>query len=146
MGCASPDADPTPALTPTASVATPPVESGAPTVSPTSPSLDAPTLGVVLDERHDFAAGARKVSTFNVTGGERSVVIFVESAGPPADRSFTSAVVDFYFPGSTSPFLGELPGQEAGNFTTEQQPHRGMWRVVYDGVGKTSVHVRVTLQ
>ena len=103
-------------------------------------------LGVVLDETHDFAGGGQRMSFFNVTGGEKKVVIFIDSAGPPEDKSFTSAVVSFYFPTTTSPFLGEQPGQEKHNFTIEQQPHVGMWRIVYDGVGKTSVHVRVTLE
>lgn len=155
-GCASPDpsADATPGGTspPAGTVTTPAAATTVVTASPAATTPPAPTsspevfLGVVLEETHDFATDGRKTSFFNVTGGESKVVIDIASAGPPADRSFQSAVVDFYFPGTTSPFLNELPGSETRSYTVEQQPHRGMWRVVYDGVGKTSVHIRVTLQ
>jgi len=146
-GCAEPETGATPVVTPsvTSPPATPAMTPATPSATPT-PTAPPVTLGVVLDETHDFAAGGRKMSFFNVSGAESKVVIFVDSAGPPEDRSFTSAVVDFYFPSTTSPFLGELPGQEKHSFTVEQQPHVGMWRLVYDGVGKTSVHVRVTLE
>lgn len=162
-GCASPEpsstATPTPATTatparatatPATAAATPASATATPTsaAAPSSPSPPGPELhlGVVLDVTHSFAEGKRVVETFNVTGGEQRVVIHVVSAGPPEDKSFTSAVVDFYFPQTTSPFLAELPGQQANDFTIQQQPHRGTWRIVFDGVGKTSAQVQVTLE
>lgn len=154
-GCASPE--PSTGTTPasaTVSTASPPTTATEPpgtAPGPASPPgapapSSSPTLGIVLDETHDFSAGGRKVSTFNVTGAETKVVIEIGSGGPPSDGSFTNAVTQFYFPDTTSPFLAELPGQETRDVTTEQQPHRGTWRIVHDGSGRTTIHVRVTLQ
>ena len=147
-GCASPDASNAGAPTPTASPSpTPasPTPATPPATAPAIPVDDGVKLGVVLDETHDYT-GSESRSFFNVTGGERAVVINITSSGPPADRSFQSATLNFYFPNTTSPFVGDLPGQEARSFEMRQQPHHGMWKVEYLGTGKVTVSVRVTLE
>lgn len=101
--------------------------------------------GVVLDETHDYTDPPRQ-SFFNVTGAERTVVINITSSGPPADGSFQSATLHLYFPRTTSPFLAELPGQEAHTFEIRQQPHEGTWKLDYLGTGKVTVAVRVSLE
>lgn len=45
--------------------------------------------------------------------GEKAVVINVTAGRSTEDRSFQSATLHIYFPSTTSPFLAELPGQEA---------------------------------
>lgn len=142
-GCAGsgPAATTTPG-SPASQEATPSAASPTPTPTP-APTLQ---LGVVLDVTHDFARDAPANRTFNVTGGEHNVTIFVETSGPASDGRFSNSVVDFYFPTTTSPFLTELPAQQAHNYTVVQQPLQGTWRVVFDGGGPTSAHVRVTLQ
>lgn len=161
-GCASPEAadDTTPAsasATPATSPSSPSASPAAP-ASPSPPSSPSPSppppasspseqvfRGIVLDETHDFSTDGRKVRTFNVTGAEQKVIIDIQSAGPPSDGSFTSAVVHFYYPNTTSPFLAELSGQQASEYTIERGPFQGMWKIVFDGAGKTSAHIRVTL-
>ena len=145
-GCASPEEGAAPPTTTAASLTPTPEATPAATPAAPSPSMDAPTLGVVLDETHDFAAGGQRVSMFNVTGAERRIVIGIESSGPAEGGAFSSAVVSFYYPRSTSPFLGELPSKEARSYTVEQQPHAGEWRIVYDGQGPTTVRIHVTLE
>lgn len=155
-GCAAPQQTPGPSpgvtTTPTSIVAvsTSPTPAPSPTAATPSPSPEV-RLGVVFDETYDYSAhgGNETIRLITVGPGVTSIRFDITSGGPPADGSFQSAVVDFFFPRSTSPFLAELPGQQAHSFNFTRYVDAsspGDWKIRFAGQGKTTVHVVVTLQ
>lgn len=151
-GCAGPaptqasDSSTTPAAT-TGPSTTPAVAAATPTTT-ASPAF-AP--GVVFEERYDFSAhgGSEVIRAFNVTAGARQLQLYVETTGPPPDKSFANAVMDVYEPHATGALFAELPAQQdAHGYWVNQTISTstlGEWHVRFAGQGKTAVYVRATV-
>lgn len=148
-GCAEePSMSPSPPATSPA--AYPPAASMPPPPSAAAPTSAAPPpaqQGVLFERTFDFAGNRNETRLrFEVPTGTQRLAIFVDSAGPPSDGSFTSAVMDIYPPGYTSPMFAELPGEEKRQYTREMYAEGfwGEWMVRFAGEGGTSVTVRVS--
>lgn len=146
-GCAADLDDP-------ASPATnPPLVSATPSPEPTSPRPSAPAaprLGILFEETYAYRDRTDETRReFVVEPGVAKLTFFVDAAGPPPERGFTSAVMDVFAPRTTSPMFAELPGQEKRSYTQELtvgEPHHGTWMVRFAGTGDTSVTLRVVAE